>query len=239
MKPSFTQTGHLYRQARSGESEETLFQLVMPATKREVALKGCHDEVGHLGLECILDLMHVQFFWPCMAAQAKKHIGKCHPCLAFKAKQPIYPLENIMAKYPLDLVHLDYLCLEPGKGLEENILVVTNHFTRYAQAYVTRTQTTQTTAKTYRTNLLSSMGYPRSWWEHKRYRTAHTIHRLMASVRDSTPLWLVCWECYPQRRSQSGRTTLECWFTPTIAPKTQLWGSAPTISCTEDNPAFQ
>ena len=111
-------------------------------------LKGSHDEGGHLGLEHMLDLMHDQFFWPCMAAQLKEHIGKYHPCLTFKAKQPKAPIENIMATHPLELVHLDYLCLEPGKGLEENALVVTDHFTRYTQAYVTRNQTTQTTAKT-------------------------------------------------------------------------------------------
>ena len=46
------------------------------------------------------------------------------------------------------MTDLDYLCLELGKGLEENALVVTDHFTRYAQAYVTRTQTAQTTART-------------------------------------------------------------------------------------------
>ena len=132
----------LHRWARPRESEETLFQLVLPATQREVALKGCHDQVGHLGLEHMIDLMHDQFFWPHMAAQAKEHIWKCHPCLAFKAKQPKAPLENIMATHSLELVHLDYLCLEPGKGLEENVLVVTDHFTRYTQAYVTRIQTT-------------------------------------------------------------------------------------------------
>ena len=53
-----------------------------------------------------------------------------------------------MATHPLELVHLDYLCLEPRKGLEENVLVVTDHFTRYAQAYVTRIQTAQMSAKT-------------------------------------------------------------------------------------------
>ena len=82
-----------------------------------------------------------------MAAQAKEYIRKCCPCLAFKARQPKAPLKNIVATHPLELVCLDYLCLEPGKGLEENVLVVTDHFTRYAQAYVTRTQTTQMTAK--------------------------------------------------------------------------------------------
>ena len=126
---------------------ETLFQLVLPAAHREVALKGCHDEVGHLGLECMLNLMYDQFFWPHMAAQAKECIGKCHPCHTFKAKQPKSPLKNIVATHPLELVNLDYLCLEPGKGLEENVLAVTDHLTQYTQAYFTQTQTAQTTAK--------------------------------------------------------------------------------------------
>ena len=123
-------------------------QLVLPTTQREVALRGCHDEVGHLGLECMLDLMHDRFFWPRMAVQAKEHIGKCCPCLAFKARQPKGPLENSVATHPLELVHLDYLCLEPGKGLEENVLVITDHFTRHTQVHVTRAQMAQTMAKT-------------------------------------------------------------------------------------------
>ena len=138
----------LCRWPRPRESEETLLQLVLPAVQREVALRGCHNGVGHLGLEHMLDLMHDRFFWPCMAAQAREHIRKCCPCLAFKASQPKAPLENIVATHPLELVHLDYLCLEPGKGLDENVLMVTDHFTRYAQAYGTSTQSTQTTAKT-------------------------------------------------------------------------------------------
>ena len=36
--------------------------------------------------------------------------------------------------------------MEPGKGREENILVMTGHFIWYAQAYVTLSQITQTTA---------------------------------------------------------------------------------------------
>ena len=66
-----------------------------------------------------------------------------------------------MATHPLELVHLDYLCLEPGKGLEENVLVVTDHFTRYAQAYVTKTQTTQMTAKTLWDKFIVHYGLPK------------------------------------------------------------------------------
>ena len=134
--------------------------MVLPAAQREVALKGCHNVTGHLGLEHMPDLMHDRFYWLCMAAQAKEQIGKCHPCLAFKAKWPKAPLQNIMVTHPLELVHLNYLCLEPGKGLEENVLVVTDHLTRYVQAYVTRTQTVQTTARTLWDKFIVHYGLP-------------------------------------------------------------------------------
>ena len=62
------------------------FNWVLPATQREVVLKGCHDQGGHLGQKHMFDLMCDQFFWPQMAAQAKEHIRNCCPCLAFKAK---------------------------------------------------------------------------------------------------------------------------------------------------------
>ena len=74
------------------------------------------------------------------------------------------------------------------------------------------------------------------WWELKRYGPANTICKLMTNVRGSTPLWLVCWEHYPQKRNQSGRTTLEHWSMPIIVLKFQLQGLAPTTSSTEDKP---
>ena len=64
-----------------------------------------------------------------------------------------------MATHPLELVHLNYLCLKPGKGLDENVLVVTDHFTRYT--YVTRTQTVQMTAKTLWDKFIVHYGLPK------------------------------------------------------------------------------
>ena len=82
-----------------------------------------------------------------MAVQANEYVVKCHQWIILKAKQQKAPMENIVATHHLELVHIDYLCLEPGKGKEENVLVVTGHFTWYAKAYVTQLQTAQTTAK--------------------------------------------------------------------------------------------
>ena len=153
--------GILYRKILLKESQETLFQLVLPAAHRETALKGSHKEVGHLGLEHILNLMCDPFLWPCMVSQVREHIDKCQPCLTFKAKQPRAPLESIVATHPLELVHLDYLSLEPGMGKEENALVVTDHFTQYIQAYVTQSQTALTRAKTLWDNFIVHYGLPK------------------------------------------------------------------------------
>ena len=85
----------------------------------------------------MLNLMCNCFFWPWMATQVKEHIERCHQCVTFKVKQQWAPMEDIMATHPLELEHIHYLCLEPGKGKEENVLVMIDHFTCYTQAYVT------------------------------------------------------------------------------------------------------
>ena len=48
----------------------------------------------------------------------------------------------------MELVHLDYLTIgEKDTDKNVNILVVTDHFTKYAQAFVTPSQTAHVTAK--------------------------------------------------------------------------------------------
>jgi len=56
---------------------------------------------------------------------------------------------------------MDYLTIEAPKGEKDvNILVVTDHFTRYSQAYVTPNQTAQTTAQTLWDKFFVHYGFP-------------------------------------------------------------------------------
>ena len=55
---------------------------------------------------------------------------------------------------------MDYLTVETSKGGYENILVVMDHFTRYAQAYPTKNQTAKTTAKILFDNFICHYGFP-------------------------------------------------------------------------------
>lgn len=64
------------------------------------------------------------------------------------------PLVNIVTSKPLKLVCMDFLSLEPDQSNTKDILVITDHFTRYAVAIPTRNQKVQTMAKCIWDNVL-------------------------------------------------------------------------------------
>ena len=55
---------------------------------------------------------------------------------------------------------MDYLQIESSKGNIENVLIVTDHFTRYAQAYPSKTQTILATVKLLWNNFIIHYGFP-------------------------------------------------------------------------------
>ena len=66
-----------------------------------------------------------------MKQDVEQHIKTCDRCLQFKAKPQHAELYPILTIHPMELVHINFLTVESGKGDKEiNILVVTDHFTR-------------------------------------------------------------------------------------------------------------
>ena len=152
----------LYRKTYTdnSSSKKILWQLVVPKAYRSRALAGCHDDVGHQGRMRTLSLLRERFFWPGMQTEAIQHVLKCTKCLRRKTPSHVAPLQPIHVTQPLELVHMDYLSLEPSKGNIENVLVITDHFTRYALAYPSRTQTFQATARILWDNFICHYGFP-------------------------------------------------------------------------------
>ena len=134
--------------------------LVVPQSYRQRAMGGCHDQVGHLGQDRVLDLLRDRFYWPGMHADVVSYINSCARCLRRKSQQDKAPLVDIETSQPLKLIHLNYLKIEPCKGNIENVLVITDHFTRYAQAFPSKTQTALTTAKLLWNNFILHYGFP-------------------------------------------------------------------------------
>ena len=88
------------------------------------------------------------------------NINSCPRCIRRKSQPYVAPLHNIEAMQPLELIHLDYLQVEPSKGNIENVLIATDHFTRYAQAYPSNTQTALATATLLWNNFIVNYGFP-------------------------------------------------------------------------------
>lgn len=139
--------GLLFRVTKRPSGRE-VSQLILPVKYRQMVLKSVHDEAGHLGTERTIELIKDRFYWPKMASDIATYIQNCGRCVARKSlPQKAAPLQQITSNGPLDLVCIDFLSIEPdSKGLS-NVLVVTDHYTRYAQAFPTKDQKALTVAK--------------------------------------------------------------------------------------------
>ena len=162
-----------------------------------------------------------------MQVEATQHIAKCSRCLKRKSTPQVAPLQPILVSQPLELVHLDYLSLEPSKGNIENVLVITDHFTRYALAYASKTQTAQATARILWDNFICHYGFPEQFISDqgrnfesdliqelckiagvRNYTLPHTIHKVMANVKDLILLFVTCWVLCLMKKNLIGNLTL-------------------------------
>ena len=140
---------------------EDVRQLVLPSHFRSEVLKQLHDDVGHQGRDRTLSLVRQRFYWPGLESDVEEKVKNCIRCIKRKTvPKPSAELVNIVSSQPMELVCIDFLSLERSKGGFENILVITDHFTRYAQAFPTRNQLAKTTAKILFENFIVHYGFP-------------------------------------------------------------------------------
>ena len=92
--------GVLYRRTKQVDAR-TKLQLVLQQSHRARAIARCHDQVGHLGQDRVLDLLRDQFFWPGMHIDVVSYINSCPRCLCRKSQPDKAPCLNIEASQPL------------------------------------------------------------------------------------------------------------------------------------------
>lgn len=151
--------GVLYRRRQDGPN--IIAQLVLPEELRALALQSLHNDMGYVGVDRTVDLVRARFYWPKMYTAIETFIKTCKRCVRRKSlPERAAPLVNIKTCRPLELVCIDFLSLEPDRSNTKDVLVLTDHFTKYALAIPTPNQRARTVAKCLWDNFIVHYGFP-------------------------------------------------------------------------------
>ena len=130
-------------------NEMEYHQLVLPQRYHHKVLTALHNHMGHQGIDQMLDLLRERDYWPSMAKDAQSWVTNCHCCQIARGNynQPKPKISHLEAHNHLDLVCLDFAKIDPSKTGKENVLVITDAFTKFSLAVCTPNQTAKTVAK--------------------------------------------------------------------------------------------
>ena len=103
-----------------------------------------------------------QFYWRGMEVSVRDWCIICQRCAI--SKPPIHqtrpPFSSLNASAPMETIAIDFTVLEASKDGFENVLIVTDVFTKYAWAIPTRDQRAVTVAKALVKHIFLPFGCP-------------------------------------------------------------------------------
>ena len=124
-------------------------QLLLPACLKQKVLSALHDEMGHQGVDKTIALVQQRCYWATMMSDIEDYCKKCERCIIAKMGKRIKsPMGNLICSRPLEMLAIDFTMLEVASNGMENVLVMTDSFTKYTQAIPTKDQRARTVAKT-------------------------------------------------------------------------------------------
>ena len=155
-----TRDNVLYKRSKGASGD--VLQLLLPLVLRKRVLEAVHDQAGHQGVERTLALVRSRCFWPGMINDVEEHCRNCQRCILAKAGKKLHPtMGSLIARRPLEILAIDFTVLEPGLNNVENVLVLTDVFTKFTQAVPCKDQKARTVAQCLVKNWFVRFGVPR------------------------------------------------------------------------------
>lgn len=154
--------GLLYRKVFRPNGGEAVFQLLLPLALTDEVLTQMHNEHGHQGVERTLALLRSRCYWPGMTKAVSEWCRRCKRCQVAKDTRPPAraPMGHLLASRPNEIIALDFTLLEQSRNGLENVLIITDVFSKYTLAIATRDQRALTVARVLVSEWFSKFGVP-------------------------------------------------------------------------------
>ena len=138
----------LYRRI-TGKDGQTRLCVLLPICLRNQVLHYLHDLAGHQAGERTEALLRERCWFPEMSKNVQTYLSSCERCV--QAKGPYRPVRSalgrLVATRPLEVISIDYTLMDKSSSGLENVLVITDWFTKFTVAVATRDQKAVTVAK--------------------------------------------------------------------------------------------
>ena len=120
------------------EEDKVLYKynsIVLPQLYQTELLFRSHDQMGHQGVDKVYNRIKKRFEWPGLKKACEKWIAECLSCQQAKDPRKLrFPLQSIESSGFNEVVQIDHqkICMT-ATGYNQ-VLVMIDHFTKYAEA---------------------------------------------------------------------------------------------------------
>ena len=158
--------GLLIRTITENGNNTPILQTVLPSPLRQVVLHQLHDLrlVGHLGIQRTIARVRRRYYWPGLSLDVSRWCASCPECAGRKGKPPPRraPLTQKPTGAPFDRIAMDILDTHrPAAHGYRYILVISDYFSKYSDAFPLRRHTAKNVAQLLMTRWITYHGIPK------------------------------------------------------------------------------
>lgn len=154
LKETLQTTEHKHYEMRNGVLYKKLSKnrvlFYVPLDMESHVLYKFHDEMGHVGINKVTDLIEKHYWFPQLKVKVKNHIENCLKCISFSSKSGKKEgfLHNIpKPDKPFEMLHIDHYGPIHGNDVKKHLFVVVDACSKFVKLYPTKTTATKEAIK--------------------------------------------------------------------------------------------